>query len=35
MAKYKHYNYSQNVLIPLSLSEQIAPGTLEKRDVGE
>ena len=29
MAKYKHYNYSQNVLIPLSLSEQIAPGTLE------
>ena len=29
MAKYKHYNYSQNVLIPVSLSEQIAPGTLE------
>ncbi len=29
MAKYKHYNYSQNVLIPASLAEQIAPGTLE------
>ena len=29
MAKYKKYNYSQNVLIPVSLSEQIAPGTLE------
>ena len=29
MAKYKNYNYSQNVLIPVSLSEQIAPGTLE------
>jgi transposase/IS5 family transposase len=29
MAKYKQRNYSQNVLIPVSLSEQIAPGTLE------
>jgi len=29
MAKYKNYNYSQSVLIPVSLSEQIAPGTLE------
>ena len=29
MAKYKQRNYSQTVLIPVSLSEQIAPGTLE------
>ena len=29
MAKYKQRNYSQKVLIPVSLSEQIAPGTLE------
>jgi len=29
MAKYKQRNYSQNVLIPVSLSEQSAPGTLE------
>jgi transposase len=29
MAKYKKYNYSQNVLLPVSLSEQIVPGTLE------
>ena len=29
MAKYKHYDYSQSVLIPVSLEEQLMPGTLE------
>jgi transposase len=29
MAKYKHYDYSQNVLIPVCLEDQIIPGTLE------
>jgi transposase len=29
MAKYKHYDYSQSVLIPVSLKEQLMPGTLE------
>lgn len=29
MAKYKHYDYSQGVLIPVSLEEQLMPGTLE------
>jgi len=29
MAKYKHYDYAQNVLIPVSLEDQIVPGTLE------
>ncbi len=29
MAKYKSYDYSQSVLIPLSLDEQLMPGTLE------
>ena len=29
MAKYKPYDYSQNVLIPVSLEEQLMPGTLE------
>ena len=29
MAKYKTYNYSQNVLIPVSLEDQLIPGTLE------
>ena len=29
MAKYKSYNYSQNVLIPVSLEDQWIPGTLE------
>lgn len=29
MAKYKNYNYSQQILIPVSLEEQILPGTLE------
>ena len=29
MAKYKRYDYSQSVLIPVSLEEQLMPGTLE------
>ena len=29
MAKYKHYDYSQGVLIPVSLKDQLIPGTLE------
>jgi hypothetical protein len=29
MAKYKYCNYSQSVLIPVSLEEQLVPGTLE------
>ena len=29
MAKYKSYNYSQEVLIPVCLEEQLMPGTLE------
>ena len=29
MAKYKKYNYSQTVLLPVSLSRQLMPGTLE------
>ena len=29
MAKYKHYDYSQDVLIPVSLKDQLMPGTLE------
>jgi hypothetical protein len=29
MAKYKYYNYSQSALIPVSLEEQLMPGTLE------
>jgi transposase len=29
MAKYKTYNYSQEVLIPVSLEDQLMPGTLE------
>jgi transposase/IS5 family transposase len=29
MGKYKHYDYSQNVMIPVSLDEQLIPGTLE------
>ncbi|MBW2183898.1 MAG: transposase [Deltaproteobacteria bacterium] len=29
MAKYKHYDYAQNVLVPVSLEDQIVPGTLE------
>jgi transposase len=29
MAKYKRYDYSQSVLIPVALEEQLVPGTLE------
>jgi transposase len=29
MAKYKHYDYCQRVLVPVSLEEQLMPGTLE------
>jgi transposase len=29
MAKYKPYDYSQRVMIPVSLEEQMVPGTLE------
>ena len=29
MAKYKSYDYSQSVLIPVSLEDQLVPGTLE------
>ena len=29
MAKYKDYDYSQDVLIPLSLEDQLKPGSLE------
>jgi transposase len=29
MAKYKPYNYSQRVMIPVSLEDQLIPGTLE------
>jgi len=29
MAKYKYYDYSQSTLIPVSLQEQLIPGTLE------
>jgi transposase len=29
MAKYKKYNYSQMVMIPVSLEDQLLPGTLE------
>ena len=29
MAKYKHYDYSQTVLLPVSLANQLMPRTLE------
>ena len=29
MARYKHYDYKQLVLVPVSLEEQLVPGTLE------
>jgi transposase len=29
MAKYKHYDYSQMVMLPVSLENQLMPGTLE------
>jgi hypothetical protein len=29
MARYKNYDYSQKVFVPVSLEDQLAPGTLE------
>ena len=29
MARYKHYDYRQMMMIPVSLEEQLVPGTLE------
>lgn len=29
MARYKHYNYDQLKLLPISFSRQILPGTFE------
>ena len=29
MAKYKHYDYSQMVMLPVSLEDQLMPATLE------
>ena len=29
MAKYKRYDYKQSLMIPVSLEEQLMPGTLE------
>ena len=29
MAKYKSYNYSQTVMLPVSLENQLMPGTIE------
>ena len=29
MARYKHYNYDQLMMVPVSLEEQLIPGTLE------
>jgi transposase len=29
MARYKDYDYSQRVLVPVCLEEQLMPGTLE------
>jgi transposase len=29
MAKYKNYDYSQMVMLPVSLEDQLMPGTLE------
>jgi transposase len=29
MARYKHYNYNQLMMVPVSLEEQLMPGTLE------
>ena len=29
MAKYKHYDYNQLMMVPVSLAEQLMPGTLE------
>ena len=29
MAKYKSYDYGQRMMIPVSLEEQLVPGTLD------
>ena len=29
MARYKHYNYDQFMMVPVSLEDQLIPGTLE------
>jgi transposase len=29
MARYKHYDYAQTVMVPISLEKQLLPGTLE------
>jgi transposase len=29
MARYKHYNYDQMMMVPVSLEDQLVPGTLE------
>ena len=29
MAKYRDYDYSQMIMVPVSLEEQLMPGTLE------
>ena len=29
MAKYKQYDYKQMVMLPISLEDQLSPGTLE------
>ena len=29
MARYKHYDYDQLMMVPVSLEEQLIPGTLE------
>jgi len=29
MARYKRYDYNQMIMVPLSLEEQLVPGTLE------
>ena len=29
MARYKHYDYNQLMMVPVSLEEQLMPGTLE------
>jgi transposase len=29
MAKYKHYDYSQMMLLPVNLADQLLPATLE------
>ncbi len=29
MAKYKRYDYKQMIMLPISLEDQLTPGTLE------